>query len=83
MFSQDMEDETGILAKDMLEQKPTDAINAAQRKRVFDVAGQHGMTTDQTRQWLSAEGYPQTTKITVAQFEEIIEKLKHLDEKGE
>ena len=79
MFSQDMEDETSLLAKDMIEQKPTDRINSKQRNRIFDVGAQAGMTTDQVRRWLSAEGYAKTTEITVQQFEQIIEKLKSID----
>lgn len=80
MFSQDMEDETAIKAADMLNQKPADRINPKQRQRMFDVAGQHGMMMEEFKRWLSAEGYPKTTEITVEQFEDIIDKLKHIDE---
>ena len=79
MFSQDMEDETGLAGKDMLEQKPDDKINAKQRSRIFDVGAQAGMTTDQVRRWLSSEGFAKTTEITIKQFDEIIEKLKNID----
>ena len=80
MFSQDIEDETGIQAKDMINQAPTDRINVQQRNRIFNVAAQAGLTNEQAKQWMSAEGYPKSTEITVKQFDEIIEKLKHLDE---
>ena len=80
MFTQDMEDESGIQAKDLLEQRPTDRINSKQNQRLFAVAGQQGMTTEQFRQWLMAHGYPKTRDITVQQFEKIIEELKKLDE---
>jgi hypothetical protein len=80
MFSQDIEDETGIQAKDMINQAPTDRINVQQRNRIFNVAAQAGLTNEQAKQWMSAEGYPKSTEITVKQFDEIIEKLKKLGE---
>lgn len=80
MFSQDMEDETTFNYKDMTEQSQSSIINSKQRERIYNVAYLAGMSVDQAKAWLSAEGYPVSTKITVAQFEEIIEKLQKLDE---
>lgn len=82
MFVQDMEDETSIKASDMLNQAPASRINSKQRQRMFDVAAQSGMMMEEFKRWLSAEGYPKTTEITVEQFEGILEKLKNID-KGE
>lgn len=82
MFSQDMEDETGVSMQEMIEQKPTDVINSQQRTRMGNVAANAGMTTQQFGKWLSAEGYPKSSQITVKQFDEIIEKLQKIA-KGE
>ena len=81
MFTQDMEDETGIQAKDIIEQKPGDKINSKQSQRLFAVAGQNGLSVEQFKQWLKAEGYTGTKDITVQQFDQIIEKLNNLDTK--
>lgn len=81
MFTQDIEDETSMVAAEMITQKPSDRINSKQRERIYNVAAQQGLTNEQAKQWLSANGYPKTSEITVSQFEEIIEKLKHIDEK--
>ena len=78
MFSQDIEDETSVNFKDMVEQNSSSRINPKQRERIYNVAYLAGMTNDQAKAWLSAEGYPKSTEITVAQFEEIIEKLQNL-----
>lgn len=83
MFSQDIEDETGIMAKDMVAQQPTDRINAQQRNRIYNVAAQVGLSNEQAKQWMSAEGYPKSSELTVKQFDEIIQKLKQMDEKGD
>ena len=80
MFSQDIEDETGITAKDMVNQQPADRINSQQRNRIYNVAAQVGLSNEQAKQWLSAEGYPKTSELTVRQYDEIIEKLKKLDQ---
>lgn len=82
MFSQDVEDETGITMAEMIDQKPTDIINSQQRTRMGNVAANAGMTTQQFGKWLSAEGYPKSSQITVRQFDEIIDKLQKLA-KGE
>ena len=82
MFSQDMEDETGVTMAEMIDQKPTDIINSQQRTRMGNVAANAGMTTQQFGKWLSAEGYPKSSQITVKQFDEIIEKLQKMS-KGE
>ena len=79
MFTQDIEDETEVKFKDMVEQTPTSRINSKQRERIYNVAYQAGMTNEQAKAWLSAEGYPKSSEITVQQFEQIIEKLKNLD----
>jgi len=83
MFTMDMEDETAVKAADMLNQKPESLTNAKQRQRMFDVAAQAGMSVEEFKRWLSAEGYPKTTAITVEQFEKIINDLKNLDKKEE
>lgn len=81
MFTQDIEDETVMATTEMIQQKPSDRINSKQRERIYNVAAQQGLTNEQAKQWLSANGYPKTSEITVSQFEEIIEKLKHIDDK--
>ena len=79
MFSQDIEDETAIQAKDMINQSPTDRINSQQRNRIYNVAAQVGLSNEQAKAWMSAEGYPKSSELTVKQFDEIIEKLKAMD----
>lgn len=80
MFSQDIEDETGIKATDMINQKPSDRINSQQRNRIYTVAAQAGLSNEQAKQWMSAEGYPKSSELTVTQFDEIIEKLRKMGE---
>jgi len=80
MFSQDIEDETAIQAKDMINQQPTDRINSQQRNRIYNVAAQVGLSNEQAKQWMSAEGYPKSSELTVKQFDEIISKLKAMDQ---
>lgn len=82
MFFQDIEDETGIQAKDMINQNQGSIINPKQRGRIYDVAAQVGLDNEQAKRWLSAEGYPKTSELTVKQFDEIIEKLKAMEQEG-
>lgn len=83
MFTMDMEDETQtVTMQDMIQQKPGDIINSQQRARMGNVAAMAGMTTQELGKWLSAEGYPKSSLITVSQFEEIVDKLKSMA-KGE
>ena len=76
MFTMDMEDESSVTMSDMTEQKDTDVITSAQRTRMGNIAAQAGMTPQELGKWLSAEGYPKSSQITVKQFYEIIDKLK-------
>ena len=78
----DMEDESSVTMQDMIEQKPTDVINSQQRTRMGNAAAMAGMSPQELGKWLSAEGYPKSSQITVQQFEEIVERLKKLA-KGE
>ena len=80
MFTQDIEDETAIQSKDIIEQKPTDIINSKQAQRLFAVAGQNGLDKEQFKEWLKAEGYPGTKSITVEQFDKIIDQLKKIND---
>ena len=82
MFTMDMEDESSVTMQDMIEQKPTDVINSQQRTRMGNAAAMAGMSPQELGKWLSAEGYPKSSQITVQQFEEIVERLKKLA-KGE
>ena len=80
MFTQDLEDETAITSKDVIEQKPTDKINSKQAQRLFAVAGQNGLDKEQFKQWLKAEGFMATKDVTVEQFDVLIEKLKKIND---
>ena len=82
MFTMDIEDESSVTMKDMMEQKQTDVINSQQRTRMINVAAMSGMSIEQFKQWLSAEGYPKSSQITVQQFDEIVSKLQKMS-KGE
>lgn len=78
MFTMDIEDESSVTMKDMMSQKPADVINSQQRNRMINVAAFAGMSVEQFKQWLSAEGYPKSSMITVQQFDEIVEKLQKM-----
>ena len=79
MFTQDIEDETSITAKDIIEQKPTDKITSAQATRLFGFAGQKGMSVGQLKQWLAAKGITSSRSMTVQQFEDCMKELENLD----
>ena len=84
MFTQDIEDETSVQAKDIIDQKDTDIITTQQATRLFAIAGQNGMTKNQFKEWLAAyKGITSTKQITVKMFEEIAEDLKKLDTQEE
>lgn len=84
MFTQDIEDETSVQAKDVIEQRPTDKITTAQAKRLFAFAGQKGMSKNQIQQWLAAKGIIKSTEMTLQQFEDCMKELETLDDdKGE
>lgn len=78
MFTMDIEDESNVTMKDMIEQQPSDVINSQQRKRMINVAANAGMSSQQFGKWLSAEGYPKTSQINVQQFDEIVERLQKM-----
>lgn len=82
MFTQDIEDETSVQAKDVIEQKPTDVITTAQATRLFSFAGQKGMSKNQLQQWLAAKGITKSREMTLQQFEDCMKELEQMD-KGE
>lgn len=82
MFTQDIEDETSVTAKDIIEQKPTDKITTAQATRLFSFAGQRGMSKNQLQQWLAAKGITKSRDMTLQQFEDCMKELEKLDEGG-
>ncbi len=84
MFTQDIEDETSVQAKDVIEQRSTDKITTAQATRLFGFAGQKGMSKNQLQQWLAAKGIIKSTEMTLQQFEDCMKELETLDDdKGE
>ena len=82
MFTMDMEDDTGVTMQTMMAQKPEDIITSQQRQRMGNLAAMAGMSPQELGKWLSAEGYPKSSSITVKQFEEIVERLQKMA-KGE
>jgi len=80
IFTQDLENESFMAtAVDMATAKDTDPISKNQRQRVFAIAARKGMTTEQTRIWLKAEGFASVKDILLKDYDPLCEKLEGLD----
>lgn len=80
IFTQDMEN-TAFMegANEITTAKDDDAITAKQRQRIFAIANQNGMTTEQTKVWLKANGFASTKDILQKDYDSICEKLGGLN----
>lgn len=80
IFTQDLENETFMNgATEITQAKDDDAITSKQRQRIFAIAANHGMTTEQARVWLKAEGFASTKDITQKDYDGLCGKLEEID----
>lgn len=80
IFTQDLENEVFMSgANDMTQAKDDDTISSKQRQRIFAIAAAHGMTTEQTRTWLKAEGFASTKDIKQKDYDSLCDKLEGID----
>jgi len=76
MFTQDMENDDFMAgAIEMNNAKDADVITPKQRQRIFAIGSQAGMTTENVRTWLKAEGYASAKDIKQADYDAICDKL--------
>ena len=83
IFTQDIDNDQFMkAAAAVTEQKPEDLISAKQRQRIFAIAANHGMTQEQTRNWLKAQGFASTKEIKQSGYDGLCEKLEEIDNAG-
>lgn len=83
IFTQDIDNDQFMkAAAAVTEQKPEDLISAKQRQRIFAIAANHGMTQEQTRNWLKAQGFASTKEIKQEDYDGLCEKLEEIDNAG-
>ena len=64
VFTQDIENDDFMEKSETLTTATPDSpITAAQRKRIFAIAQNAGLSTEQTRTWLTARGYTITQGV--------------------
>lgn len=83
IFTQDLENETFMnAAVTDAGQKETDAITSKQRQRIFALGSKSGMTTEQVKVWLKAEGFASVKDILLKDYDGICDKLLANGEKN-
>ena len=76
IFTQDLENETFMQgANEITKLGPEDAITTKQRRRIFAIADQHGMTQEQTKTWLTAQGFASTKDIKQKNYDHLCDLL--------
>jgi hypothetical protein len=79
IFTQDMENESFMnAAVEIATAKPEDPITSKQRQRVFAIASMSGMSTEQTKAWLKAEGYVSVKDIKQSDYDALCLRLEAL-----
>lgn len=83
IFTQDLEN-TAFMdgALEVVQAKDDEPISAKQRQRVFAIAGQHGMSNEQTKQWLKAEGFASVKDILQKDYDGLCNKLTEVNNAG-
>jgi hypothetical protein len=77
IFTQDMENDDFMgQAGAIMNEKGTDPITPKQRQRIFAIAANAGMNTEQCRNWLKANGFASTKDIKQDDYDGLCEKLK-------
>ena len=76
MFTADLEDTAFMKGADEITKLgPDDAITTKQRRRIFAIADQHGMTQEQAKTWLTAQGFASTKDIKQKNYDELCDLL--------
>ena len=82
IFTQDLENETFMQgANEITKLGPDDAITTKQRRRIFAIADQHGMTQEQTKTWLTAQGFASTKDIKQRDYDHLCDMLETMEGK--
>ena len=82
MFTADLEDTAFMQgANEITKFGPDDAITTKQRRRIFAIADQHGMTQEQTKTWLTAHGFASTKDIKQKNYDELCDLLGTMEDK--
>ena len=82
IFTQDLENETFMQgANEITKLGPDDAITTKQRRRIFAIADQHGMTQEQAKTWLTAQGFASTKDIKQKDYDHLCDLLETMEEK--
>ena len=77
MFTQDIENEDFMKeAVDSATAKPEDAITPKQRQRIFAVASNKGMSTEQTKQWLKAKGFDSVKDVKQKDYDTLCDAIE-------
>jgi hypothetical protein len=77
IFTQDMEN-TAFMdgAISMAQAKDDDPITGKQRQRIFAIGDKKGMTVEQVKTWLKAEGFASVKDILQKDYDALCEKLE-------
>lgn len=76
MFTADLEDTAFMRGADEITKLgPDDAITTKQRRRIFAIADQHGMTQEQAKTWLTAQGFASTKDIKQKNYDHLCDLL--------
>ena len=82
MFTADLEDTAFMKGADEIAKLgPDDAITTKQRRRIFAIADQHGMTQEQAKTWLTAQGFASTKDIKQKDYDALCDKLEEKENK--
>ena len=82
MFTADLEDTAFMKGADEITKLgPDDAITTKQRRRIFAIADQHGMTQEQAKTWLTAQGFASTKDIKQRDYDHLCDKLETMEGK--
>ena len=82
MFTADLEDTAFMKGADEITKLgPDDAITTKQRRRIFAIADQHGMTQEQAKTWLTAQGFASTKDIKQKDYDALCSALEEKESK--
>ena len=83
MFDQDMDDETFMKKADAITKTgPDDPISRQQITRLYAIAGEAGLTSNEAKQKIIAMGYASTKDIKQKDYDAVIEALKEAANNG-
>jgi len=82
IFTQDLENDAFMKGADEITKLgPDDAITTKQRRRIFAIADQHGMTQEQAKTWLTAQGFASTKDIKQKDYDALCSALEEKESK--